>query len=134
MRCVGAVVRDDSGRLLVVRRGQQPALGCWSIPGGRVEPGESDAEALAREVLEETGLHVRVGALVGTVERPGPGSAVYAIYDYACAPVGGALRASSDVSDARWVSEAELRTLDCSPGLVETLEAWKVLSASSSSA
>ena len=134
MRCVGAVVRDDNGRLLVVRRGQQPALGRWSIPGGRVEPGESDAEAVAREVLEETGLHVSVGARVGTVERPGPGDAVYVIYDYLCAPVGGSLGAGSDAVDARWVSEAQLRTLDCSPGLVETLESWKVLSASSSSA
>jgi ADP-ribose pyrophosphatase YjhB (NUDIX family) len=54
--CVGGIVVDERGRLLLVRRGTEPGRGLWSVPGGRVEPGESDAEATAREVLEETGL------------------------------------------------------------------------------
>ena len=120
-------MRDPGGRLLVVRRGRAPALGCWSLPGGRVEPGESDAVAVAREVREETGLDVSVGRCVGAVEWPGPGGAVYAIHDYACTPLGGSLKASSDATDARWVSDAELRTLPCSPGLVETLDSWGAL-------
>ena len=120
-------MRDAGGRLLVVRRGQAPALGCWSLPGGRVEPGESDAVAVAREVREETGLDVRVDRWVGAVEWPGQGGAVYAIHDYACTPVGGRLEAGSDATDARWVSDAELRTLPCSPGLVETLDSWGAL-------
>src|SRR6187200_2672799 len=57
IRCVGGIVRYD-GRLLLVRRGREPARGTWSVPGGHVEPGESDLEATAREVLEETGLVV----------------------------------------------------------------------------
>jgi 8-oxo-dGTP diphosphatase len=57
--CVGALVHDDEGRLLVVRRAQEPGLGQWSVPGGRVEPDEDDRAAVAREVLEETGLHAR---------------------------------------------------------------------------
>ena len=71
--CVGAVVVDDAGRYLLVRRGREPSKGLWSIPGGKVEPGESDEQATAREVLEETGLPVTVGDFVGHVERPAPG-------------------------------------------------------------
>ena len=56
VRCVGAVVHDAAGRLLMVRRANEPGRGQWSLPGGRVEPGESDASALARELREETGL------------------------------------------------------------------------------
>ena len=127
VRCVGAIVRDDAGRLLVVLRGRPPAAGTWSVPGGRVEPGESDADALAREVLEETGLVVRTGELVGTVERPGPRGTVYAIYDYRAERVSGELTAATDAADARWVSDAELLELPCAPGLVETLRSWRQL-------
>ena len=92
--CVGGIVVDDRPgapwRLLLVRRGQEPAKGTWSVPGGRVEPGESDESATAREVLEETGLRVDVGRLVGTVERDAPGGGVYVIRDYACRPASGA--------------------------------------------
>ena len=73
VRCVGAIVHDAGGRLLVIRRGRPPGAGRWSLPGGRVEPGESDAEAVVRELLEETGLRVETGSLIGRVERPGPG-------------------------------------------------------------
>lgn len=127
VRCVGAIVRGPGGRLLVVQRGQEPAAHTWSIPGGRVEPGESDADAVVREVREETGLVVAPGALVGRVERPGPDGAVYEIFDYAAEPVSGVLAAATDAADARWVSDAELATLPCSPGLVETLRAWRQL-------
>src|SRR3954466_12295448 len=71
--CVGAVVRDAAGRLLLVRRGHAPGRGLWSLPGGRVEPGESVEQAVAREVREETGLTVRAGAPVGRVTILGVG-------------------------------------------------------------
>lgn len=114
--CAGAIVRDVEGRLLVVRRRHEPARGRWSLPGGRVEPGESPAAAAAREVTEETGLVVEVGAevLVVTV-----GS--WEIHDFDAVVVGGSLAAGDDATDARWVTAAELSSLPTSPGLVEAL-------------
>jgi 8-oxo-dGTP diphosphatase len=119
---VGAIAHDPRGRLLVVRRGRPPAIGAWSLPGGRVEAGESDAQALAREVIEETGLQVTVGDLVGSVLRP-----PHDIRDYACAVVGGELQAGDDVADARWVTLAELRALPTTDGLLDILASWAAL-------
>src|SRR4051794_11048996 len=106
VRCVGAIVHDAEGRLLVIRRGRPPSEGLWSLPGGRVEPGESDAEAVVRELAEETGLRVEPGSLIGRVERPGPGGATYDIRDYAAIVTGGTLVPGDDASDARWTSLA----------------------------
>jgi ADP-ribose pyrophosphatase YjhB (NUDIX family) len=82
VRCVGAVVLDDSGRLLLIQRGHEPAMGSWSVPGGRVEAGETDEQAVRREIFEETGLLVQVGPLLGHVERSGGPGVLYEIYDY----------------------------------------------------
>jgi 8-oxo-dGTP diphosphatase len=126
--CVGGIVRDDTGRLLMVQRGREPARGRWSVPGGRVEPGETLAEATAREVLEETGVRVRVGELAGTVERDAPGGDVYVIHDFVCTPLErGDVRAGDDADDAGWFTGSEVRALDCSPGLVDTFVEWQVL-------
>ncbi|MQY03610.1 NUDIX hydrolase [Actinomadura macrotermitis] len=127
VRCVGGIVRDGEGRLLMVRRGRPPGAGLWSIPGGRVEPGEDDAAAVVRELFEETGLRVAAGPLVGSVERPGPDGAVYEIHDYAATVTGGTLRAGDDAADARWVGGAELAALPVTPGLLEALRSWGVL-------
>ncbi|MFF4992165.1 NUDIX hydrolase [Streptosporangium saharense] len=127
VNCVGAIVRDEQGRLLLVRRGRPPGKGLWSVPGGRVEPGESDAEALAREMREETGLTVRVVGLAGTVDRPGPGGVVYEIRDYLAEACGGTLRAGDDAEDARWFTEDDLARLPLSPGLLDALTGWGVI-------
>jgi ADP-ribose pyrophosphatase YjhB (NUDIX family) len=132
--CVGGIVVDDRSetrRLLLVLRGQEPARGTWSVPGGRVEAGESDETATAREVLEETGLRVLVGRLVGSVEREAPSGGVYVIHDHLCVLAPGAdpaaVHAGDDADEVGWFTDAEVRALVCSPGLVAALEEWGVL-------
>lgn len=125
--CVGAVITDPAGRILLIRRGHEPEAGRWSLPGGRIEPGESDQDAVVREVREETGLSVACGRLVGTVERPAPGGAVLDIRDYAAAVTGGELVPGDDAADARWVTRAELATLPLTRGLLAILTGWGVI-------
>ena len=114
--CAGAIVRDAGGRVLLVRRAHEPHAGKWSVPGGRIEPGETARAAAAREVREETGLDVEVGALLLTADL-GP----YVVADYAAVVVGGSLVAGDDALDARWFSAGELAALDLSPGLLDAL-------------
>ncbi|MGY1604168.1 NUDIX hydrolase [Geodermatophilus sp. SYSU D00815] len=126
--CVGAVVRDAAGRLLLVRRGQEPSRGLWSLPGGRVEPGETAEQAVVREVREETGLEVAPGAVVGRVVVPAD-AADYDVVDLACTPLDPAAEpvAGDDADDARFVEPDDVAALGCTPRLVETLRAWGVL-------
>lgn len=130
IRCVGAVVHDAAGRLLLVRRANEPGRGQWSLPGGRVEPGESDASAVARELHEETGLEVLAGSLVGSVQRPAP-AGVFMIFDYRAEVVGGRLHAGDDASDVAWVDLAKFSSFEARGLLVselaETLTTWQVL-------
>jgi 8-oxo-dGTP diphosphatase len=125
--CVGAVVKDDQGRLLLIKRGHAPGAGLWSLPGGRIEPGETDAEALVREMREETGLAVQAGRLIGTVQRPGQGGDVLDIRDYAATITGGTLHAGDDAAEARWVADSEMKSLPITEGLLEALTGWGVL-------
>ena len=125
--CAGAIVRDGDGRLLLIRRGQEPGRGLWSLPGGRCEPGEDAAAAAVRETYEETGLVVTAGPLVGRVERPGPGGVTYVIDDLACTVTGGTLRAGDDADEARWVDAGELATLPVTDGLLAALTRWDAL-------
>jgi 8-oxo-dGTP diphosphatase len=126
IRCVGGIVHDSNGRLLLVRRLNAPGEGLWSIPGGRVEANETDEAAVTREVFEETGLSVTVGRLVGSVERPAPNGA-FLIFDYECQVTSGLLRAGDDASDVAWVDSATLATLPTTDGLVEALSEWNCL-------
>ena len=125
--CVGAVIVGADGRLLLVKRGHDPEAGRWTLPGGRVEPGETDAAALAREVREETGLLVACGPLLGAVERPAPDGAIFEIRDYTATVTGGTLAPGDDAADARWVSLAAARSLPLTTGLLATLTGWGVL-------
>lgn len=115
-------MHDTAGRMLLILRANEPGAGRWSIPGGRVEAGETDHEAVVRELAEETGIAVDPGSLVGRVVR-GP----YDIADYRCTAVGGELRAGDDAADARWVDSAEFARLPLADGLVEALTEWGVL-------
>lgn len=124
--CVGGIVVQDA-RLLLIRRGTPPHAGTWSIPGGRVEPGEDGPAAVVRELREETGLVVEVGALVGAVTRAGADGVRYEIEDWACVVTGGQLVAGDDATDACWADSTGLARLTLTPGLVEALTGWGVL-------
>jgi ADP-ribose pyrophosphatase YjhB (NUDIX family) len=126
--CVGAVVHDARGRLLLIRRGHDPHRGSWSLPGGRVEAGESAEQAVEREVREETGLDVRAGAPVGRVLIPA-GAVTYDVLDLTCELVDAGRRpvAGDDADDVLFADAATLDRLTCTPRLVETLRSWGVL-------
>ncbi len=130
IRCVGAIVHDVAGRLLLIRRGTPPGEGLWSLPGGRVEADETDFSAVARELEEETGLQVRPEKLIGRVERPAP-AGIYEIYDYAATVVGGSLRPGDDASAAEWVDLTRFHTMEREGELVsqlaDTLRDWQAL-------
>lgn len=126
--CVGAVVLDAAGRLLLVRRANPPAQGLWSLPGGRVEPGESWEDAVVRELREETGLTGVVGRHVGDVRRDAPGGGVYLIRDFLMVVDGSPIpRSGDDATDADWFSQPQVRDLETSPGLVDALVEWRIL-------
>ncbi|MEA2486063.1 MAG: 8-oxo-dGTP diphosphatase, partial [Actinomycetota bacterium] len=118
------VTRD--GSLLMVRRAKDPGRGLWSIPGGHVEPGEYLADALVREVREETALEVQVDDLVGILELPGDDHLI--ILDYHATVIGdGTAVAGDDVDEVRWVAFDEIAQLDCTPLFQETMRGWGVV-------
>ena len=116
---VGGVI-IDRGRALLIRRGSEPLLGEWSIPGGTLELGESLGNGVARELLEETGIEVRVLDLIEVFDRifldDGATAAEekrkprfhFVIVDYLCERLAGAPRAGSDVTDVAFAREEEL--------------------------
>ena len=117
---VGAIVFDEAGRVLLIERGKPPALGQWSVPGGRLEPRETLAQAVAREVHEETGLIVEVGTLACVLERFGDDHH-FVVLDYFARVTGGQLAAASDARAARFVAEDELAALPLTDGLADVL-------------
>jgi 8-oxo-dGTP diphosphatase len=118
--CVGAVAVLD-GNLLLIRRGHGPAAGCWSVPGGRVEEGELLAEAIVREVAEETGLECVCGNFVGWVERLDEGHH-FVILDFEVTVLDDRPpTAGTDAAEAAWVPLADVTDLHLVDGLAEFL-------------
>jgi ADP-ribose pyrophosphatase YjhB (NUDIX family) len=127
---VGGVVIED-GKALLIRRGTEPLLGQWSIPGGTLELGETLAEGTARELREETGLEVRVLDMIEVFERINFGHGAddtwkteeerrrprfhFVIVDYLCERISGTLAAGGDVTDVAWAGEDELEKYQLTP-------------------
>lgn len=114
----GVIIEDD--RVVLIRRRYEPLAGRWSLPGGSLEVGETLAEGAARELQEETGLVVELGPIVDVFDRitrdeDGRVRYHFVLVDYLCRPIGGALEAGDDVSDARWVPLDGLAAYDLTP-------------------
>ena len=129
---VGGVIIEE-GRALLIRRGSEPLLGQWSIPGGTLELGESLQQGVARELLEETGIEVRVLDVIEVFDRifpDAPGEAQeagarpkfhYVIVDYLCERISGQARAASDVTDVAYAAEDELEQFALTPTATRVL-------------
>jgi len=123
---VGALI-FNRGRILLVERGKEPLRGCWSLPGGVLETGETLEEGVAREVREETGLHVKPVKLLEIFERiirdaSGAAEYHYVLLDYICRVTGGSLCAADDACGAAWVPRARLANYRITAGTLPVIE------------
>lgn len=123
---VGAIIFSEED-ILLVRRGNEPSKGRWGLPGGVVELGERVEDAIVREVEEETGLCVKPRRLLNvldsiTKDEEGQIQFHYILSEFLCEKTGGKLRASSDVSDARWFHLSSLGSLKMSPWTRDFIE------------
>lgn len=122
---VGAIIFNGN-KVLLVKRGQKPALGKWSIPGGLVELGENLDSAVRREVLEEVGLDVRVKDLVAALDRvirdeQGRIEYHYVLLDFICEWVHGEPKAATDADECLFVSLEDLRQFNMTTGTEEVI-------------
>jgi 8-oxo-dGTP diphosphatase len=112
---VGAIIIERD-RVVLVRRGHPPAAGEWSIPGGVLEVGETLRQAAVREALEETGLRVEVGELLGVYDRVLRDADErtryhYVLVDFLCRRIAGEFEAADDAAEARWFTRGEVARL-----------------------
>ena len=123
---VGAIIIEH-GRVVLVKRGHPPLLGEWSIPGGVVEAGETLRDAAVREVLEETGLRVEVGVLLGVYDRILRDADErtlyhYVLIDFLCRRIAGEPQPACDAAEARWFTRHELGQLSLPQDTAEVIQ------------
>jgi 8-oxo-dGTP diphosphatase len=119
-----AVVSDELGRVLLVKRGHEPAMGLWSLPGGSVEEDETLSEAATREVREETGLDIVTGVEVWRVQVELAEGRHYDVHALQGRVIGGVLEPGDDAADARWWSPDELEGVALTPHLLQFLTTY----------
>jgi 8-oxo-dGTP diphosphatase len=124
--CVGALVHDTAGRLLLIRRGHAPHAGLWSLPGGRVEPGETLAEAALRELMEEVGVAAEIigfNAHVEAIRRAADGAVAshFVIASFVGRWRGGEPRPGPEADAVTWADPFDLRDLAVTDGLAPVL-------------
>lgn len=129
---VGGVIIDGD-RVVLIKRKYEPLAGRWSIPGGTLEVGEGLEEGVARELVEETGLVVRVGPVIEVFDRilrdeDGRVKYHFVLVDYLCLPVAGSLQAGDDVSDAEWVGFDDLAPYDLTAKATDVLRRAEAMS------
>lgn len=120
---VGGIVFNDKGQVLMIQRNQPPAMGLWSVPGGKLEAGESLADTCKREIKEETGLDVAVKNIVAVVERRIE-SFHYVVIDFLACLVGDENTmpvAQSDVAEAKWIGLENIEEYHLVDGLAEII-------------
>ena len=122
---VGALILRE-GEILLVKRGAEPGIGKWSVPGGSVEIGETLQDAVRREVLEETGLEVEVGALAGVTDLIVRDSDTitwhYILLNYFAEITAGTPTAASDASECRWVRLSDIGNYEVTKTVIDRLK------------
>ena len=118
---VGAVVRDGTGRFLLVKRAHEPQAGLWTIPGGKVERGETLVQAVIREIAEETGIDIEVGEPAWVIDIPDGRGSNFEVHDFVATPLTTSVRAGDDAADAGWFSLAQMRDMPVTPELLDYL-------------
>jgi 8-oxo-dGTP diphosphatase len=124
---VGAVVIEGN-KVLLVRRGNEPLKGEWSLPGGALEIGETLQQGMVREVLEETGVTVAPAGIIEILDRivkdeeSGRVRYHYVLIDFVCRVVSGTPRVGSDADEVRWVDRTALEEYQVAPVTVRVIE------------
>lgn len=121
-----AVIRDNQKRILLVQRANPPDMGCWTLPGGRVDPGETLEQAAIREVFEETGLVIRIVRELGQLDVPDGKGGIYEIHDFLAENTDGEAVAGDDAAAVGWFPNGELSELPLTPDLLKYLNLYGV--------
>jgi 8-oxo-dGTP diphosphatase len=122
---IGAIIIENT-RVLLIKRGQPPLMGEWSIPGGMLELGETVHEAAIREAKEETGLTIEPGELLGVFDRvirdeKGQVQYHYVLIDFFCRQISGEMLAAGDADEARWFTKEEAANLPLAKDTAEVV-------------